>query len=1270
MSFIQNFFTSRDNNANSATYVGQQDRIWWDPVTNALYYSDGNTAGGIPVGTAGSGNGVPGGPTNSIQYNAGGGTFGGTANLVVSGTGLVAVGNITAAWFIGNVSTTGNVVAGNVLTNNYLYANGASIFANTTFTGNIDLGNLYIDDQTIGGKNLNANIILLPEGDGWVTVPKIVIENMTIANVGGRIQFDTPANVDLQFDPGTGANILTAGTIKPTSNNIAGLGAADSRYTDLWLGAGNINIIDQTLSQNQQIYADNGNLVIANASGLSFGNFRFYANSMFLANAAANIEIGQTGDTGWVQIDRAFAVTESAGQVAFSVDSDGRTQVRAFDGVPANSAGALNIVASSDGNYQNVTNSGGMIHLTGPENSASRITVDAYGSQGGSGSPSVLVLRAARGNASTPTATQANDITGRVSSLGWGTTFGPSIGGLAPTAMEFVALENYTDTAQGSKITFNTANIGANSRSVSATIQANGVSLLNNTVANSGITFRDGTFQNTAYSPTQVVTSATGATGISISPSTTGNITITNLGVITTAGTANQVFVNGANNISAANGAITLSLPQDIAPGSNVQFYSLTVTDLSITGNVSNVIPDVVDGPIVYVANTATGFGGINNSGLVTGNVANGAWAGILYQTTGAYANTWDLSIGNSVGIYGGNVYGEEGSFLDKLHVGFANATIDFPDASIQADCDVDSYNQVVIMNHNQGANASGDFVAVANNGDNGNFYIDMGINSNVYNNSDYAVTRPNDGYLYVNGGNLIIATETAGKTIEFVTGGMNSTSYVRGTISDSGLSMVGNVTANNFIGNTLSTTGIISAGGNITGNNIFSLNVVSAAGNITGQNLLTTGVVSATGNIQGGNLRTTGSISATGNIRGGNLITATTVINNGVSTSGNITGANILTGGTVSATGNINGANIIANLAVIGSVLSILGNIEGGNLLTSGVISTTGNAVFGNVSTAGRVIATGNVDAGNLRTVGLVTATGNVSTAGFFIGDGGFISNLTIPTPTKIVNGTSWANIATSGSNLVVAIAGGTVATISTGGANITGYANVSGNVSGGNLIGQNLTPTRVTFVGSGKEIDDDAEFTYNDTTNTLSVGNITATGNVNAAFFNGNGSGLTGTVGGSRYFGSFLSTTTQTNTSPGNALPMTFDTADAFNSGVRLGSPTPNSQVIINNPGVYNLQFSAQLDKTDAGADTVDIWLSQDGVNVPNTNTVLTLTGNDDKVVAAWNFLIQTTTANSYFQLYWTSIDANLRILAQGTQISPTRPATPAIILTVTQA
>ena len=51
MSWIQNFFTSRDNNTNGNTYVGQEGRLFYNSDTNALYVSDGTTVGGIPVST-------------------------------------------------------------------------------------------------------------------------------------------------------------------------------------------------------------------------------------------------------------------------------------------------------------------------------------------------------------------------------------------------------------------------------------------------------------------------------------------------------------------------------------------------------------------------------------------------------------------------------------------------------------------------------------------------------------------------------------------------------------------------------------------------------------------------------------------------------------------------------------------------------------------------------------------------------------------------------------------------------------------------------------------------------------------------------------------------------------------------------------------------------------------------------------------------------------------------------------------------------------------
>jgi hypothetical protein len=49
---IQNFFTSRDNNLDGNTYVGQLGRLWFNPDTNSIYASDGVTVGGVPVDLA------------------------------------------------------------------------------------------------------------------------------------------------------------------------------------------------------------------------------------------------------------------------------------------------------------------------------------------------------------------------------------------------------------------------------------------------------------------------------------------------------------------------------------------------------------------------------------------------------------------------------------------------------------------------------------------------------------------------------------------------------------------------------------------------------------------------------------------------------------------------------------------------------------------------------------------------------------------------------------------------------------------------------------------------------------------------------------------------------------------------------------------------------------------------------------------------------------------------------------------------------------------
>lgn len=61
--FIQRLFSSRDNfvdgnvaeaTASTANFVGDEGRIWWDPVRNAFYSSDGTTPGGFIIGGGGA----------------------------------------------------------------------------------------------------------------------------------------------------------------------------------------------------------------------------------------------------------------------------------------------------------------------------------------------------------------------------------------------------------------------------------------------------------------------------------------------------------------------------------------------------------------------------------------------------------------------------------------------------------------------------------------------------------------------------------------------------------------------------------------------------------------------------------------------------------------------------------------------------------------------------------------------------------------------------------------------------------------------------------------------------------------------------------------------------------------------------------------------------------------------------------------------------------------------------------------------------------------
>ena len=107
-----------------------------------------------------------------------------------------------------------------------------------------------------------------------------------------------------------------------------------------------------------------------------------------------------------------------------------------------------------------------------------------------------------------------------------------------------------------------------------------------------------------------------------------------------------------------------------------------------------------------------------------------------------------------------------------------------------------------------------------------------------------------------------------------------------------------------------------------------------------------------------------------------------------------------------------------------------------------------------------------------------------------------------------------------------------------------------------------------------------------------------------------------------------------------------MYLNVTDITNGVSISGSTNPyNTYIKTENPGVYDIQFSAQVDKTDSGTDEIWIWLRKNGVNVDDSATSVQLVGNGAHYVAAWNFFVNAA-ANDYFQLMWYSPDANVRL------------------------
>jgi hypothetical protein len=146
----------------------------------------------------------------------------------------------------------------------------------------------------------------------------------------------------------------------------------------------------------------------------------------------------------------------------------------------------------------------------------------------------------------------------------------------------------------------------------------------------------------------------------------------------------------------------------------------------------------------------------------------------------------------------------------------------------------------------------------------------------------------------------------------------------------------------------------------------------------------------------------------------------------------------------------------------------------------------------------------------------------------------------------------------------------------------------------------------------------------------------------------------------------GLFHHNATQVAASANTAYAMSLGETD-ISRGVSI---VDTNKITVDRAGIYNIQFSTQLDRSNSGNDVVDIWFRRNGVDVPDSNTKVTISGgpNAAKMIAAWNFFVEAN-AGDYFQIMWNTPDTNVRLHYDAAGTSPTRPITPSVVVTVNE-
>ena len=1068
---------------------------------------------------------------------------------------LIGVNNLTAnsttITVTGSLSTTANIIAGNIKTDNLLYANGVawSIGTSTSVAGSNT--QIQFNDSSSFGASAN---LTFDKTSNTLTVAKIsgngaLLTSLTGANVTGTV-----GNATYATSAGTATSATTSDTVTTAAQpNITSVGTLSSLSVTGNITSGNANLGNLATAN---FFTGNGSLLTSIIGANVTGNVGNALNAY--AVAGANV----SGAVTYAATANAVAGANVMGQVGNALVA-GTVYTNAQPNIT--SVGTLTslIVGNSTANS---TFGNGTITATGNITANNLIT---SGSGGNISGANYVIANYFSGSGNNLSNIQGANVSGNVgNALNAYAVAGANVSGQVGNAL--VAGTVYTASQP------NITSVGT-----LAGITATGV--LNFTGAS-----------NVSLGPIANVKVTGGSSGQYLQTDGAGNLSWTTL-TVSTASISNG---NSNVNIPSANGNVNISAVGNanilVVTGTGVNVSgtlnatgNLTAGNITTSGSGGN-----ISGANNISANTFTGNGSLLTSltgGNVTGQVGNALVAGTVY--TAAQPNITSVGTLSSLSVTG-DISGANLTLSGNLTVSGTTTTVNSTTTRVvdpiveqgggangAALSSNDSKDRGTLLHYYTGSTATDAFVGWDNSNAEFAFGSNVSVSSDVVAFNNFGNVRAS--YFLGNGSQLTSVTATTAGTVttnaqpNITSVGTLTSLGVTGNIT-SGNANLGNLTTSNYFSGVLTT----AAQPNIT--SIGTLSSLSVTGNIT------------SGNANLGNLATSNYF--TGN---GSLLTSLT--------GGNVTGqvGNALIAGTVytAAQPNITSVGTLSSLVVTANITA--GNINAGNLLTANystaVLTTAAQPNITSVGTLTSLAVTGNITSGNAN-------LGNNVTANFFTGSGAYLTSVTAVTAATVTtnaqpnitsvgtlttltvgnatansvfgNGTITAsgNISFTGANVSLGDASNLKITGGTAGYFITtdGAGNLSwGAASGGGGVSATGSNTQIQF-NDGGSLGATSNLVFDKTTNTFSTGRVVASAGANL------GSNISNIYMGGGGVSQILATDGSGNLTwvaqPTAVITVDNFTGDGTTTAFTL-STTPSSinQTVVNYNGAFQLRTSS---------------------------------------------------------------------------------------------